>query len=362
MVASLDAAVHHQHQAIVTVVRMSAHALSYPFAEAPAGIARIEVVPGVSWLRFALPWSLNHINLWLLEDGEAYTVVDTGLGDPASRGTWTVLIEALDRPIRRIIVTHYHPDHIGNAEWLAGASHAPVWLAMGEYLLAHALHAQTSGFESSAMLAHFRRHGLDEERLAKMAARGNVYARGVPTLPVHYQRLLDGDVLAIGGRNWQAIAGQGHSPEHISLYCAQAGVLISGDMLLPRITTNIAVPATMPDEDSVGRFLASLRRFEPLPADTLVLPAHGLPFRGLHPRIGQLFAHHAERDATILEALRNPQSAADLLQPLFQRALDAHQLMFAMSETIAHLNHLWHRGLLRRIEEAGEPVRYQIVK
>lgn len=338
---------------------MSHPALSYPFAEAPLPLAQIEVAPGIYWLRFALPWSLNHINLWLIEEDDGLTLVDTGLGDPDSRGLWTELIGLLPKPLTRIIATHYHPDHLGNAEWLSSATGAPIHLAMSEYLLAHALHGQHSGFDMASLHAHFRRHGLDEERLAKMEARGNVYRRGVPTLPTKYQRLVDGDVLRIGRRHWQTIAGYGHSPEHMSLHCADAGVLISGDMLLPRITTNINVPAAMPDEDSVGRFLASLRCFEPLPEKTLVLPAHGLPFFGLHARIGQLITHHAERDTTMLQALGSSQSAAELLKTLFTRELDAHQLMFAMGEAIAHLNHLWQRGCVRRVEENDEPIRYQ---
>lgn len=338
---------------------MSAPRLETPFPAAPVAPALLEVAPGVRWLRMPLPWSLNHINLWLLDDDEGIALVDTGLGDPASRATWTGLLETLGRPLSRIIATHYHPDHLGNAEWLSGASGAPIHLSMGEYLLAHALHAQTSGFDMASLHAHFRRHGLDEERLAKMAARGNIYRRGVPTLPTSYRRLVDGDRLLIGGRSWQAIAGYGHSPEHISLHCAEAGLLISGDMLLPRITTNISVPAAMPEEDSVGRFLASLERFRPLPADTLVLPAHGLPFRGIPARVDQLFAHHAERDATMLAAMAGSCTAAEFLPVLFPRELDPHQLLFAMGEAIAHLNHLHRRGRLRRIEEAAGPIRYQ---
>lgn len=333
--------------------------LDTPFPAAPTAPELLEVTPGVRWLRMPLPWSLNHINLWLLDDDEGIALVDTGLGDPATRATWTGLLETLGRPISRIIATHYHPDHLGNAEWLSGATGAPIHLSMGEYLLAHALHAQTSGFDMSSLHAHFLRHGLDEERLAKMAARGNIYARGVPTLPTRYRRLVDGDQLEIGGRSWQAIAGYGHSPEHMSLHCAEAGLLISGDMLLPRITTNISVPAAMPEEDSVGRFLASLERFRPLPADTLVLPAHGLPFRGIPARVDQLFAHHAERDATMLEAMQDFCSAADLLPVLFPRELDSHQLLFAMGEAIAHLNHLHQQGLVHRIEEASGLIRYQ---
>ncbi len=333
--------------------------LSYPFTLAPEAPALLEVAAGVHWLRLALPWSLNHINLWLLDDGAGVALVDTGLGDPPTRGLWMTVLEQLGRPITKIIATHYHPDHLGNAEWLSAATGAPIWISMGEYLLAHALHAQTSGFDMSSLHTHFRRHGLDEERLEKMAARGNVYRRGVPTLPSQYRRLIDGDSLEIGGRHWQAIAGYGHSPEHIALHCAEAGLLISGDMLLPRISTNISVPAAMPEEDSVGRFLHSLERFRPLPADTLVLPAHGLPFRGIPARVDQLVAHHAERDATMLAAMQECRSAAELLPVLFPRELDSHQLMFALGEAIAHLNHLCRQGRARRIEEADGLIRYQ---
>ncbi|PLK50742.1 MBL fold metallo-hydrolase [Uliginosibacterium sp. TH139] len=333
--------------------------IEYPFTLAPEAPALLEVAAGVRWLRMALPWSLNHINLWLLDDGEGVALVDTGLGDPPSRGLWTAVLEQLGRPLTKIIATHYHPDHLGNAEWLSAATGAPIWISMAEYLLAHALHAQTSGFDMASQHAHFQRHGLDADRLAKMNARGNIYRRGVPTLPSRYRRLIDGDVLEIGGRGWHAIAGYGHSPEHIALHCAEAGLLISGDMLLPRISTNISVPAAMPEEDSVGRFLSSLERFRPLPADTLVLPAHGLPFRGIPARVDQLVAHHAERDATMLAAMRKCRSAAELLPVLFPRELDPHQLMFALGEAIAHLNHLCRQGRAQRIEEAEGLIRYQ---
>jgi glyoxylase-like metal-dependent hydrolase (beta-lactamase superfamily II) len=338
---------------------MQSSVLSYPFSEKPVGIGLLEVAPGVRWLRLRLPWRLDHINLWLLDDAEGLAVVDTGLGDPATREVWVGLIATLDRPITRIIVTHYHPDHLGNADWLAQTTGASIWMAFGEFLLAHAVHSQASGYDTGSMLAHFRSHGLDEARLARIEARGNVYRHGVPSLPMRFGRLADGDRLQIGGCDWQAIAGQGHSPEHMALYSAQAGVLISGDMLLPRITTNISVPAAMPEEDAVERFLDSLGRFESLPEATLVLPSHGQPFRGLHARIGQLRAHHAERDATILRMLGCSHTAADLLPDLFQRELDSHQLMFALGEAVAHLNHLWRKEGLLRIQDDDGRLRYQ---
>ncbi|WP_018608492.1 MBL fold metallo-hydrolase [Uliginosibacterium gangwonense] len=337
---------------------MQTTTLSHPHPCPPAPGCTLEVAPGVHWLRLALPWSLDHINLWLLEDGAGLCLVDTGLGDEPTRTQLDQVFAARTCPLGRIIATHYHPDHLGNAEWLAQRSGAEVWMATGEYLLAQALFHQTPGHDVAAMLAHFRLHGLDEVRLERLAARGNVFRRGVPTLPAHYNRLADGDVITIGGRRWRCIVGYGHSPEHIALYCDEARLLISGDMLLPRITTNVAVPASSPNEDAVGRFLASIDRFADLPADTLVLPAHGLPFVGVHARIGQLHAHHQERDATMQTALEQACCAADLLSTLFRRELDPHQVMFAMSETIAHLNHLWQNGGARRFDDHGR-LRFQ---
>lgn len=338
---------------------MPMHTLSLPYPVAPQAPATLEVAPGVLWLRLPLPWALDHINLWLIEEGDGFALVDTGLGDEATRALWPQILHTLGRPLRRIIATHYHPDHLGNAQWLCAQTGAPLHMSFGEYLLAHALHSQSAGYDMASFHEHFRRHGLDAERLARMEARGNIYRRGVPELPQHFIRILEGDRLVIGKRSWTAISGYGHSPEHISLHCAEAGVLISGDMLLPRITTNISVPAAMPEEDSVARFLASLRKFDPLPADTLVLPAHGLPFRGMHLRLEQLFTHHDERDASMLAALDSPRSAAELLPVLFPRPLDPHQLLFAMGEAIAHLNHLWRRDRLKRLEDAEGNILYQ---
>lgn len=334
--------------------------LEYPFGTSPEGAAPQTVAPGVAWLRMALPFALNHINLWLIEDGPGIAIVDTGLGDDASRAAWDAVLATLDKPVTQIIVTHYHPDHVGNAEWLSRLSGAPVWMSTGEYLLAHTLLHETAGYDVAAMVDHFRRHGLDEDRCGRLARRGNVYARGVPELPRAYRRIVAGDRLRIGTHTWEAIVGYGHSPEHMALYCAGLGVLISGDMLLPRITTNVNVPAALPDEDSVSRFLDSVRRFAPLPADTLVLPSHGAPFFGVHARIAQLEAHHEERDATLLAALDVPRSAAEVLPVLFPRELDSHQVMFAMGEAIAHLNQLMVRGSVRRIED-GNRVRFVAV-
>ncbi len=333
--------------------------LDYLVSNRPAAGICQPIMPGLRWLCMPLPFSLNHINLWLLGEGEHCVLVDTGLGDAATQALWQNYFAASGERLQQIVLTHYHPDHAGNADFLARQHAAPVWMSQAEYLLGHALLTQTAGCTVAAMVEHFRCHGLDAERCERFMQRGNVYAKGVPALPTSFLRMLDGDVLTLAGQRWQVIMGYGHSPEHASLYCAELGVLISGDMLLPRITTNVNVPSTMPQEDSIQRFLDSVRRFAVLPADTLVLPSHGLPFRGVHARIHQLEAHHAERDALLLSALAAPRSATDLLGTLFLRELDMHQLMFALGETIAHLNHLARRGLVDRFDDQQGVARFQ---
>ncbi len=331
--------------------------LEYPFDEAPATGACRLVAPGVHWVRMPLPFALDHINLWVLDDGEALTLIDTGFGLPETQAAWTQILTHLGKPVTRIFVTHCHPDHLGLAHWLAERTGAPISMTQGEFLGGHALWHQLPGFSVADMLAQFRRHGLDEARLDALAARGNGYKKGVPALPSKYERVIDGDCIRLGAHQWQVIAGYGHAPEHAALHCRELGLLISGDMLLPRISTNISVFAATPHDDPLQRFIDSIRRFKDLPATTLVLPSHGMPFKGIDARVDQLIDHHRERCDALLAACDSPASAGELLPTLFPRKLDTHQVMFAMGEAIAHLNHLVRQGRLREIN-GGEYVRY----
>lgn len=336
-----------------------AAALSYPWHDSPAVETVRPVAPGIGWVRMPLPFALDHINLWLLDDGEALCVVDTGYARDEVRTHWQAILAAAPRPLSRIVVTHCHPDHLGLASWLGARDRAPVLMTQGEFLGAHALWHQLPGHCVADMLAQFRSHGLDDARLEALAARGNAYRHGVAELPSTYQRLFDGNRLRIGAHEWEVIVGYGHAPEHASLYCAALGVLISGDMLLPRISTNVSVFAATPEDDPLGWFLASLQRISNLPADTLVLPSHGRPFRGIGTRVAELVEHHRARCAELLAACTHPCSAGDLLGTLFPRELDTHQVMFAMGEAIAHLNHLVHQGVLRRVAGSDGVIRFE---
>ena len=331
--------------------------LHYPFGdELPAPGTTLEVADGVRWIRMALPFALDHINLWLLRDEidgrSGWTVVDCCVARDESRAQWDAIFatQLQGLPILRVIVTHMHPDHIGLADWLCTRWNAPLWISATDYHVARLNTATTSGNGGEAAAAFFRLHGLtDPSALAQVRGRKGYYAELVPAVPERYHRLMEGHVLQIGGRAWRCISGYGHAPEHIALHCAEAGLLIGGDMMLPRISTNVSVYDGEPEANALQLFLDSIDRFAPLPEDTLTLPAHGKPFRGLHTRIGQLHDHHRAHLAEVLQACAaGPQSAADILPVLFTRQLDLHQTTFAMGEAVAHLHKLWFDGQLRR--------------
>lgn len=316
----------------------------------------LAIASGIRWLRMPLPFALDHINLWLLEDGPGWTIVDTGYATEEAKGLWErIFAEQLGgSPVTRVIVTHYHPDHIGLAEWLTQRWQAPFWITEKEWLYARVM---SRGAEDFAPLRRSFAHqaGLDERASEFFGQREDSYRRGVPAVPASFQRLRNGMTIDIGGRQWNVIVGEGHAPELACLYCAETGVLIAGDQVLPKISPNISVQAHEPDDDPLARYLASLAKLrEAVPAETLVLPSHNLPFFGLHARIASLAAHHRARCDEVLAACVEPKTAMQLVPLLFRRALDPHQLGFALGEALAHLNHLMYEGALcRELDEDG---------
>jgi len=330
--------------------RQAISSLSYPFPEVPVPGSTIEVAPGIHWLSMPLPFKLDHINLWLIDEEEGgdadWTVVDTGIGNAETRALWEEILGK--RHVNRVLLTHYHPDHAGNAAWLCERYGAPLWTTQGEYLTAHAVRTASAGYTPDAVLAVFRKNGLDEERAARMRGPRNRYADLVPDFPHSYRRIIEGDEIAIGKHRWRAIVGHGHAPEHLSLFSKELNTVIAGDMLLSTISTNVSVWSIDPEGDPLRLFLDSIARYRDLPADVLVLPSHGKPFRGAHRRVEELEKHHAARLEELVESLEKPQSAAELLGVLFRRPLDAHQTFFAMGEAIAHLHYLYYAGRAKR--------------
>jgi glyoxylase-like metal-dependent hydrolase (beta-lactamase superfamily II) len=323
---------------------------SQPGSDAMPEAGTVTVAPGILWVRMPLPFALDHINIWLLEDDAGWTIVDTGIGSNRTREYWErIFAEALGaKPVIRVIATHFHPDHVGLASWLVERWGAEFCSSLTEWLFGRALSQEDPESMVRTALAFYRRAGLDEASLAVMAERGNAYAQGVAALPPVLRRLRAGDRLPIGGAEWQVIIGGGHTPEHVCLYSAGSGILIAGDQVLPRISPNISVWPSEPDADPLQDFLASLDQLRAVPDDTLVLPSHDTPFLGLHDRLDELTAHHQERLRETLDACETPRSVAEVTRIMFRRPLDPHQLIFAVGEALAHLNHLLYRGHLSR--------------
>lgn len=325
--------------------------LTYQFEDLPpAGTVR-EVAPGIKWLQMPLPFVLDHINLYLLEDGDSWTLVDTGLGGPDTQKYWEQIFEgALDgKPISRVIVTHMHPDHSGQAGWICRRFGAQLHMTRGEYYYARAVSGDKPEEFPESAVEFYRRGGLNGSIIDDIRKRGwGHFAMNVEPLPPEYYRLEDGQILRIGEHTWQVVVGSGHSPEHACLFCPALDVLISGDQVLPRITSNVSVHPNEPEDNPLKVWLESHEDFMKLPDSALVLPSHDRPFHGLHARLRYLIHHHEDRMLAVEEVCDEPKTAGELLPVMFKRELDSFQTMMALGECISHLHLLMHRGRLAR--------------
>lgn len=316
------------------------------------------VGPGILWLRLPLPFQLDHINVWLIEEATQYTLIDCGANLPEVTEIWEELERSLfsKKPLGRIIVTHAHPDHVGMAGPLARKHECSVLMSAAEYFFTRAMSAGLIGFDANTLANFNAEHGLIAEKASEMnKARGNLFSRLVPEPPLCYLRIQDGDVLEISGRQWKCHAGYGHSPEHISLICSELNLMISGDMLLPTISTNVSVYGNEPEGNPLQAFLKSIERMQALPDDLTVLPSHGVPFKGLKDRCESLLRHHEHRLTELLNAVKQngAMSAQDAVSVLFKRKMDGHQMSFAMGEAIAHLHYLWRLEKLEKFRQNG---------
>lgn len=334
--------------------------LDYPCGEAPATGGARQVAPGVLWLRMPMPFALTHINLWAIADGDGWTIVDTGLQTSDTTAAWRALFAGpLVGGARRVLVTHMHPDHVGMAGWLTRKFACRLWMTRLEYLTCRTLVADTGREAPEDGLRFYRRAGWDDGALEHYRTRFGSFGKMLHTLPDSYRRLQDQDTLVIGEHQWTVVTGNGHSPEHACLYCPALKLLISGDQVLPRISSNVSVFPTEPDADPLRDWMASLEKIRRVvPDDVLVLPAHNEPFRGLHARLDYLAASQLEALDRLRLALREPKRAVDVFSVLFSRPISAddHAIFgLATGESIAHLNYLIARGeAAMRLDARGE--------
>ena len=331
--------------------------LSYPFAEGPQEGQAVEVAPGVKWLRMPLGGSLAHINVWAIEEDGGWAIVDTGMGGTTTRQAWRAAFAGAlgERPATRVFVTHMHPDHIGMAGWLTRKFQCRLWISRLEFLMCRSLAADTGREAPAEALDFYRAAGWDDDALEDYRARFGGFGKGLHALPDTFRRLSDGQLVEIGGRPWEVVVGSGHSPEHVCLWQKDLKLFISGDQVLPKISSNVSVFPTEPDGDPLTEWLTTLAAIKDRVDDeVLVLPAHNEPFYGLHARIDHLIGGHERGLARLRKLIAEPKRAVDVFPVLFRRKIDQWVLGMATGESLAHLNCLMTRGeATAQADEAG---------
>ena len=332
--------------------------INYAFADRPDAGETMRVAPGIFWLRMPLPFALAYINLWLLEDGDAWTIVDTGVCVDDAKAVWREVISgsAKQHSVKRIIVTHLHPDHAGCAGWLAEQFDAELWMTREEYLLCRILVADTGRPTPDAGNRFYKGAGFPPQAMDNYHKIFGFFGKFVSPLPESYRRIQDGDNISIGDSEWQVIVGRGHSPEHACLFCEERNLLISGDQLLPTISSNVSVYPTEPLANPLKDWLESLENLrKKIPSDVLVLPAHGKPFRGAHGRLNALMREHADCLDDLEAFCAEPKRAVDVFPVLFKSKINDGNLIMATGESIAHLNYLMSAGRMT-VETDGDGV------
>lgn len=327
-----------------------ASGLSYPFDRVPEPAEVMEVTSGIGWVRMPLPFQLNHINLWMLEGEDGWSIVDTGVASDEVKALWREVFSTSlkGKPVKRVIVTHLHPDHVGLAGWMTRKFGVELYMSRTDFLMCRNLVLDTGREAPREALEFYRAAGFSPRGVESYAKRFGNFGERVSRMPDIYRRLKDGDELQIGGKQWRAVSGSGHAPEHICLYSAESRILISGDQVLPRITSNVSVHPTEAYEDPLTDWIESCHKLKRvIPDDVFVLPAHNEPFYGLHRRLDDLIAGHEESLEKLRAFIAEPKRAIDVFPALFKRKIGPEVFFMATGESLAHLNCLRARGLAR---------------
>jgi glyoxylase-like metal-dependent hydrolase (beta-lactamase superfamily II) len=342
--------------------KMTSNALQFPISVAPEMGQPLAVAKGVYWLRMPLPFSLNHINLWLLEDSQGWTIVDTGINTKACKEIWQQVFDQhlKGKPVTQLIVTHLHPDHVGLAGWLCERWNLSLQMSRTDYMACRVLMADTGKKAPLEATEFYRCAGVSEQQLDAYKSKFGGYGKGIYSMPNSFVRLQDNDTVTMADTQWQIIVGRGHAPEHLCLYCPSLNVLIAGDQLLPSISSNVSVWPTEPRSNPLKEWLESCAMLQQkLPADVLVLPSHGQVFFGAHPRLQRLIDGHEKSLVKLLDACAQPQRNVDLFSQLFRRPISDDVLTLAVGETQAHVNYLVAQNKLQSHADAKGVLWYQ---
>ncbi len=340
--------------------------MTYPLGTRPGDGEVLEVCDGVLWVRMPIPFKgLDFINLYLIEDDNGWTMVDSGYNSKKIKELWNSIFEThlKGKPITRLICTHFHPDHMGLAGWVCERWDIPLTMTLGEWAFGRTLYLESGGEVPEALIDFNRKVGFTEAMLEEVRKGGfSFFKNAVHNMPSSFERIEEGSVLTIGGTEWRVIVGKGHSQEHACLYSAEKDMLISGDQVLPRITPHVGVYMSEPLADPLEKFLSSIDKLAVLPDDTLVLPAHNDVFIGLHNQLLFYKEHHAERLLRLRNACGAPKTAFDLLPVLFERELNENDQRLAVAEGLAHCHYLVGTGELERITGEDGVWRFQIAQ
>lgn len=329
--------------------------ITYPLIEEPSvgtGEAT-EIAPGILWIRMPLEGALGSINIWALREEDGWSIVDTGMRDAPTVAAWRLTMERSlgGKPIKRVFVTHMHPDHSGMVGWLTERFGARLWMTPLEYFTLHMLSHDTGRSAPEEAIAFYRAAGMHEDWLDDYRARFGEFGKKLYPLPVQFRALRGGDQIRIGSYDWTCLIGRGHSPEHACLHSPELKLLIAGDQILPTISPNVSVQPYEPEADPLTLWLASLNAIRTaIPDDVLVLPAHGRPFQGLHARIAKIISGHEAGLERLLTQLEAPHRASEVFTSLFRAVgADPFVQMMAIGESLAHLACLRTRGQVEAI-------------
>ncbi len=326
--------------------------IRYPYESFPDEGEATEIAEGILWFRMPLPLKLDHVNIYALRETDGWTVIDTGFASKRSRAIWQKMMDGplAGQPIRRVIATHHHPDHIGLAGWLQTDFGAELWTTRTAWLFARMLTLDTHEVQKEETLLHYRAGGMEAEIYQKrLKERPFLFSDIVAPMPLGFRRIQEGEVIKMGGRTWDIRMGNGHAPEHATFWCREEPLLIAGDQILSSISPNIGVYATEPEADPVAEWLEACERLKQYALDDhLVLPGHKLPFSGLPARMRQLIDNHHGALERLQDFLSEPRTAADCFVTLFKRPIGEGEYGLALVESMAHLNHLYHLGLVTR--------------
>ncbi len=337
--------------------------LQFPWEEPPAHGDAIQIAEGVLWIRFPLPMQLDHVNVYALDDGDGWTIIDTGFDSPKMRDLWhQVMAGPLGgKPVRRVVATHHHPDHLGLAGWFQTEFGAELMTTRTAWLSARMLTLDVQDKMTPESEAFYRSAGMADEVMAqRRVERPFNFADIVYPLPAGYTRVQQDDTITMGGRVWDVHIGNGHAPEHATFWSRDDDLVISGDQVLSSISPNIGVYPAEPMADPLGEWLEACGRLAVLARpEHLVLGGHKLPFRGLPLRMKQLAENHHSALERVLEQLKTPGTAADCFPALFRRKIGMSEYGLALLESVAHMNHLYHQGAVLRTKRDDGAWLYQ---